>query len=106
MYVCIRLFPHTLSGVLHLEESVGAGRLPVGEGGDGYRGHDAPPLALLHLHPHFLQQLVVQSVGHVKLTTGEGNRGGKREDNVKNNTQEKLKKEEKKKKKEKDTQKR
>ena len=62
----------TLCGVLHLQEGVGAGRFAVGEGGDGHRGDHGPPLTLLHLHPHLLQQLVIQSVSDVKLSVWGG----------------------------------
>ena len=67
----------TLCGVLHLQEGIGAGRFAVGEGGDRHRGDHGPPLTLLHLHPHLLQQLVIQSVGDVKLSVGGGGGGGR-----------------------------
>ena len=64
----------TLSGILHLQYCVGAGWVAIGEGGDGDRGNHSPPLTLLHLNPHHLQQLVTQSVSHIKLVERERER--------------------------------
>ena len=57
----------TLCGIFHLNESVGGGGMAVWERGNGDCGDDTPPLALLHLNPHILQQLVIEGVGHIKL---------------------------------------
>ena len=43
--------------------------MAVWECGNGDGGDHTPPLTLLHLHPHILQQLVVERVCHVELVS-------------------------------------